>query len=72
MSNPQLAENLLAVIRSLPAADRQWLLLQLEQDNGDMSANALAQMAMAGGAFDDLAAEPDLYSFSDGAAVSAG
>jgi hypothetical protein len=32
------------VIRSLPAADRQWLLLQLEQDNGDMSANALAQI----------------------------
>ena len=27
MTNPQLAENLLAVIRSLPAADRQWLLL---------------------------------------------
>jgi hypothetical protein len=72
MTSPQLAENLLAVIRSLPAADRQWLLLQLEQDNGDMSANALAQMAMAGGAFDDLAAELDLYSFSDGAAVSAG
>ncbi len=56
MTNPQLAENLLAVIRSLPAADRQWLLLQLEQDNGDMNANTLAQMAMAGGAFDDLAA----------------
>ncbi len=72
MTNPQLAENLLAVIRSLPAADRQWLLLQLEQDNGDMSANTLAQMAMAGGAFDDLATEPDLYSFSDGEAVSAG
>jgi hypothetical protein len=28
-------------------------------------------MAMAGGAFDDLAAEPDLYSFSDGEAISA-
>jgi hypothetical protein len=72
MTNPQLAENLLAVIRSLPAADRQWLLLQLEQENGDMNANTLAQMAMAGGAFSDLAAEPDLYSFSDGEAVSAG
>ena len=72
MTNPQLAENLLAVIRSLPAADRQWLLLQLEQDNGDMSSNTLAQMAMAGGAFDVLAAEPDLYSFSYEEAVSAG
>ena len=72
MTNPQLAENLLAVIRSLPAADRHWLLLQLEEDNGDMSANTLAKMAMAGGAFADLAAEPDLYSFSDGEAVSAG
>lgn len=56
MTNPQLAENLLAVIRGLPAADRHWLLLQLEQDNGDTSANTLAQMAMAGGAFADLAA----------------
>jgi hypothetical protein len=37
-----------------------------------MSANTLAQMAMAGGAFADLAAAPDLYSFSDGEAVSAG
>ena len=72
MTNPQLAENLLAVIRGLPAADHHWLLLQLEQDNGDMSSNTLAQMAMAGGAFADLAAEPDLYSFSDGEAVSAG
>jgi len=29
-------------------------------------------MAMAGGAFDDLAAEPDLDSFSDGEAIVAG
>ena len=72
MTNPQLAENLLAVMRGLPAAHRQWLVLQFEQDNGEMSANTLAEMAMAGGAFADLAAEPDLYSFSDGEAVSAG
>ena len=32
MTNPQLTENLLAVIRSLPADDRSWLLRQLEQD----------------------------------------
>ena len=53
MTNPQLTENLLAVIRSLPADDRRWLLRQLEQDN-------------------DLAAEPELYSFSDGDAIVAG
>ena len=47
MTNPQLAENLLAVIRGLPAADRHWLLLQLEQDNGDISANTMAQAAQA-------------------------
>ena len=72
MTNPQLTENLLAVIRSLPADDRHWLLRQLEQDNSDLSDGALAEMAMAGGAFDDLAAEPDLDSFSDGEAIVAG
>ncbi|MFN5698550.1 MAG: hypothetical protein ACK486_16160, partial [Cyanobacteriota bacterium] len=64
MTNPQLTENLLAVIRSLPADDRRWLLRQLEEDSRDLSNGALVEMAMAGGAFDDLAAEPDLYSFS--------
>ncbi len=72
MTNPQLTENLLAVIRSLPADDRRWLLRQLEQDNSDLSNGALAEMAMAGGAFDDLAAEPDLYSLSVGEAIVAG
>jgi hypothetical protein len=72
MTNPQLTENLLAVIRSLPADDRSWLLRQLEQDNSDLGQGALAEMAMAGGALDDLAAEPDLYSFSDGEAIVAG
>ncbi|QPN69976.1 hypothetical protein [Synechococcus sp. CBW1108] len=72
MTNPQLTENLLAVIRSLPADDRRWLLRQLEQDTSDLSHGALAEMAMAGGAFDDLAAESDLYSFSDGEAIVAG
>ena len=72
MTNPQLTENLLAVIRSLPADDRRWLLRQLEQDSSDLSHGALAELAMDGGAFDDLAAEPDLYSFSDGEAIGAG
>ena len=65
MTNPQLTEN-------LPADDRRWLLRQLEQDSSDLSHGALAEMAMAGGAFDDLAAEPDLYSFSDGEAIGVG
>ena len=72
MTNPQLTENLLAVIRSLPADDRRWLLSQLEQDSTDLSNAALAELAMGGGAFDDLAAEPDLYSFSDGEAIGVG
>ena len=50
----------------------KWLLKPLEQDNSDLSDGALAEMAMAGGAFDDLAAEPDLDSFSDGEAIVAG
>lgn len=72
MTNPQLTENLLGVIRSLPADDRRWLLRQLEQDSSKLRLDALAELAMAGGGFDDLAAEPDLYSFSDGEAISAG
>ncbi len=71
MTNPQLTQNLLAVIRSLPAEDRQWLLRQLDQESSDLSSHALTEMAMAGGAFDDLAGEPDLYSFSDGIAIGA-
>lgn len=61
MTNPQFTENLLAVICSLPADYRRWLLRQLEQDNSDLSHGALSEMAMAVGAVDDLAAEPDLY-----------
>ena len=72
MTNFQLTEKLFAVIRSLPADDRSWLLRQLEQDSSDLSHAALAEIAVAGGAFDDLAAEPDLYSFSDGEAIVAG
>ena len=74
MTNPQLTENLLAVIRSLPADDRRWLLEQLErlEQSDELSSAELAELAMQGGAFDDLADEPDLYSFSDGEAVTAG
>lgn len=72
MINPQLTKNLLAWIRSLPADDWRWLLRQLEQDSSGLSHDALAgELAMAGGAFGELAAEPDLYSFSDGEAISA-
>jgi len=49
-----------------------WLLKPLEQHNSDLNNAALAEMSMAGGAFDDLTAEPDLYSFSDGEAIVAG
>lgn len=66
MTNPQLTRNLLEVIRSLPDADRRWLLEQLGRDAGELSADDLAAMALAGQAFDDLAEEPDLYSFQDG------
>ena len=71
MTNPQLTQNLLAVIRSLPPADRRWLLEQLEQD-AELSSSDLAELAMTGGAFDDLADEPDLYTFSDGEPVTVG
>jgi hypothetical protein len=72
MTNPQLTRNLLEVIRSLPDADRRWLLEQLEQDCGEIGSDELAQIAQAGQAFDDLAQEPDLYSFNDGEPIAAG
>lgn len=71
MTNPQLTRSLLEVIRSLPDADRRWLLEQLGQDSADLSDHELAAMALAGHAFDDLAEEPDLYSFSDGEPIVA-
>ena len=72
MTNPQLTRNLLEVIRSLPDADRRWLLDQLGLDTGELGSDELAQLAQAGQAFDDLALEPDLYSFSDGEPIMAG
>jgi hypothetical protein len=71
MTNPQLTENLLAVIRSLPDEDRRWLLRQLDHDSSALNHRAMAEMAMAGGSFDDLAKEPDIYNFSDGEAIDA-
>jgi hypothetical protein len=71
MSNPQAAENLLAVIRGLPAADRHWLLAQLEHD-AELSAADLVQLTTDGGSFADLADEPDIYCLSDGEPVLAG
>jgi hypothetical protein len=71
MTNPQLTKNLLEVIRSLPDDDRRWLLEQLGQDSAELSNQDLADIAQAGQAFDDLAQEPELYSFSDGEPVVA-
>lgn len=72
MTNPQLTRNLLAVIRRLPDADRRWLLAQLGQESAELGSDELAQIAKAGRAFDDLAQEPDLYSFNDGEPIVAG
>ena len=71
MTNPQLTKNLLEVIRSLPDEDRRWLLEQLGHDSAELSNQDLADLAQAGQAFDDLAQEPELYSFSDGEPVVA-
>ena len=71
MGIPPTAENLLALIRSLPVTDRHWLLAQLEQD-AELSSADLAQLAIEAGAFADLEDEPDLYSLSDGEPVLAG
>ena len=71
MINPQLTKNLLVVIRSLPDEDRRWLLEQLGQDTADLSSQELAELALMGQAFDDLAQEADLYSFTDGEPIVA-
>ena len=59
------------VIRSLPDEDRRWLLEQLGGEAVDLSSKDLAALTQAGQVFDDLAQEPDLYSFSDGEPVVA-
>ncbi len=59
------------MIRSLPDEDRDWLLEQLGGEAGDLSSKDLAELTQASQAFDDLAQEPDLYSFSDGEPVVA-
>ena len=71
MTNPQLTKNLLEVIRSLADEDRRWLLEQLGQDSAALSNQDLAHLAQAGQAFDDLAQEPELCSFTDGEPVVA-
>jgi hypothetical protein len=71
MTYPQLTKNLLAVIRSLPDEDRRWLLEQLGQGTADLSSQELAELSLAGQAFDDLAHEPELYSFTEGEAIVA-
>jgi hypothetical protein len=71
MANPQLTKNLLEVIRSLPDEDRRWLLEQLGQDTSDLSSQELVELALMGQAFEDLAQEADLYSFTDGEPIVA-
>jgi len=44
----------------------------LQLDSVALSSDDLAALAMAGGAFDDLEDENDLYNLMDGAEVGAG
>ena len=71
MTNPLLTKNLLEVIRSLPDEDRRWLLEQLGEGTDYLGSQDLAELTQAGQAFDDLAQEPDLYSFTEGEPVVA-
>jgi hypothetical protein len=71
MAESQTRRDILSVIQALPTADRVWLLAQLEQDP-EFSAGDLAQIASEGGAFLDLADDPDLYSLLDGEPVEVG
>ena len=58
------------MIRNLPPDDQRWLVEQLEREGLEPGDEALASMATEGGAFDDLADEPDIYSFSEGEALT--
>jgi hypothetical protein len=71
MTNPQLTKNLLEVIWSLPDEDRRWLLEQLGGEAVDLSSQDLVELALVGQAFEDLAHEPELYSFTEGEAIVA-
>jgi len=71
MTNHQLTKNLLEVIRSLPDEDRRCLLEQLGGEAVDLSSQDLIELTQAGQAFDDLAQEADLYSFTDGEPIVA-
>jgi hypothetical protein len=71
MAESQTRREILSVIQALPAADRVWLLAQLEQDQ-EISPVDLAQIANEGGAFLDLADEPDLFCLFDGEPVEVG
>ena len=71
MTNPQLTKNILEVIWSLPDEDRRWLLEQLGGEAVDLSSQDLVELALVGQAFEDLAHEPELYSFTEGEAIVA-
>ena len=71
MINPLLIKNLLEVIRSLPDEDWRWLQEQFGQESAELISQDLADLAQAGQTFEDLAQEPELYSFTDGEPIVA-
>ena len=65
MNNPQLTKTHLEVTRNLTDEDRHWLLEQLGEEFAEFSSQDMAAFVHAGHGFDDLAHEPELYSFTD-------
>ncbi|MHC5595540.1 MAG: hypothetical protein ACYTXC_06175 [Nostoc sp.] len=64
--NTKLVESLLQVILSLSDEERSLLEEKLFFDSSEPSSRDLMLLAQAGGAFNFLENEPDIYSLDDG------
>ena len=64
--NTQLVDYLVQAIRALSSEERAVLEEKLFFELDEPSASDLATLALAGGSFDFLVDEPDIYSLEDG------
>jgi hypothetical protein len=71
ITNNQLVDSLVGLIRALPPAEQNLLAEKLFFESSDYpSSQEIANLSVVGGSFDFLASEPDLYDLDDGEPVS--
>ena len=68
--NIQLIESIIQVIRSLPADEQVFLIDKLLGEVPYPSTQEMMRLAEEGGAFDFWNDEPDIYTLSDGEAIT--